>query len=462
MKHEIKRTIILFAVLSTLSPAAVGKEIRPEKRRLSLDDAMAMGLASSPALHSSLMAVEESRAARLEVSAARLPSIKLGAGYTRLSEVPPFIVTLPFSINGIDSFTVSPNYFNNYTIKASLEQPLFTGFRLESAEAAARSLEGSAAKGYDKDKAEQVFRVKSAYWTLVGAEHVLSVVEEMKRQVGEHLKDVRAFYEQGLLTRNEVLKAEVRFSDIELSEVEADNAAARARVALNSLIGLPLETGVETTTAPESVSMSVDFDRISRAAEAEGAPAETTWAEALDRNPEIGEVRFRIKAAEAGLKEARSGLLPQVYLTANYYYLDPNPRYMPSRDEFKGTWDAGISVSLDIWNWGRTRQRVSGARARLERARDAERLAEDRIELEITNSRLAIIASRAKSSTAEKTAVMAGENLRVARERFKQGVALNSEVLDAETELFQARLSETQAAVELAVALASYEKAMGR
>jgi outer membrane protein TolC len=55
----------------------------------------------------------------------------------------------------------------------------------------------------------------------------------------------------------------------------------------------------------------------------------------------------------------------------------------------------------------------------------------------------------------------AEENLRVTNERFKEGVALNSEVLEAETALLQARTGHTQALVDLELAKAGLAKAVG-
>jgi outer membrane protein len=465
MKQGIKLAAfsILTGAMLALSSAAGPRETGgiAGKRLLSLDEALNTGLSFSPGLHASEMSIEASRARTKELAATRLPAVKLGAGYTRLSEVPPFEINLPFSINGVSSFTVSPYYFNNYSLKASLQQPLFTGFKLESAQASARFMEDSAARTYGKDRSDYVYRIKSSYWNLVRARRAAAVVAEAKRQVEEHLKDVRSFFDQGLLTRNDVLKAEVRLANIELQEVEEANAEAMAEAALNSLIGLALGTSLEPTTPPEAAAADIDWDKVIGSGAAAGTPA-LVADEDLSGQPEVGAFRFRIKAGEAGLKTARSGYFPQIYLTANYYYMRPNPRYMPNRDRFDDTWDVGVTMSFDLWNWGQTKQQVKQARAALAQARDAARLSEDRVRLEITDSRLAVAAARSRLAAAEKTVGLTDENLRTIRERFKEGVALNTDVLDAETEYLQAGLARTQAAADLAVALAAYEKAMGR
>ena len=68
---------------------------------------------------------------------------------------------------------------------------------------------------------------------------------------------------------------------------------------------------------------------------------------------------------------------------------------------------------------------------------------------------------REKVRVAGQAVGQAEENLRVTRERFKQGVALSADVLDAEVALLQAKLGRTQAAIDLVLAQARLEKALG-
>jgi outer membrane protein len=440
------RKIFAVAVILILPLAA-----RAQKRPLSLEEAIAAGLEASPGLHASRMKVESTAAKSREIEAGRLPSLKFGGGYTRLSEVPPFEVTLPISPNPI---VVSQNYFNNFNLRLGVQQPLFTGFRLQAGAESARMLEKSAGQDLEKDRAEFIFAVKNAYWGLARAREFEKVIDETIRQVQEHLKDVRAFFDQGLLTKNEVLRAELELSNAEIMRLDARNAAEVALTSLDSLIGVPLDTDVDLTTSAESQA-----SRLPAAADGAG---ESMVAIALANRPELKSADFRIRATELGVKAARAGLYPQVFLSGNYYYLRPNPRFMPALDKLKGTWDVGISVSFDIWNWGQTKSQTDQAKAHLAQVRDARKLLEDQALLEVTQSRLTRALADEKVRVAGQAVGQAEENLRVTRERFKQGVALNTEVLDADLALLRARLNRTQAAIDLVLAQARLEKALGR
>jgi outer membrane protein TolC len=440
LKKYFAVAIVIFLPLTALA----------QKRPLSLEEAIAYGLEASPGLHGSRMRVESMAAKSREIGAGRLPSLKLGAGYTRLSEVPPFEVSLPIFPNPI---VVSQYYFNNFSLRLSLQQPLFTGFRLQAGVESAQFLEKSADQDFEKDRAEFIFAVKSAYWGLARAREFEKISDENIRQIGEHLKDVRAFFEQGLLTNNEVLRVELELSNAEILGIDARNAAEVALTALNSLIGWPLETDVDLTTSADS--------QASRLPAAEDSGEEFPIDTALSNRPELKSAEFRIKASEFTLKAVRAGYYPQVFLSGNYYYLRPNPRILPALDKFKGTWDLAISVFFDLWNWGQTRSQTEQAQAQLAQARDARKLLEDQAVLDVTQSRLGLARAREKVRVTGQAIVQAEENLRISREKFKQGVALNADVLDAEVALLQAQMNRTQAAIDLVLAQTKLEKALG-
>ncbi len=439
-----KRFAAIAVVLAL--PLAAGAQSRP----LSLEEALAAGIEKSPGLHASRLELEAASARSREIAAGRLPSLKLGGGYTRLSEVPDFQVSLPISPTPI---VVSQSYFNNFNLRLGIQQPLFTGFRLQAGEGSARLLEAAAGQDLEKSRAELAFAVKSAYWGLARAREFELVIDENVRQVAGHLKDVRAFFDQGLATRNDVLRAELELSNAEILRIDARNAAEIALTALASLIGLTPGSDVDLTTTVES--------RASRLPAGAGEGGADPIERALTRRPEIRSAELRIKASRMGVKAARSGFFPQVYLSGNYYYLRPNPRILPSLDRFKGTWDLSVSVSFDVWNWGQTKRQAEQAEARLGQAREARKALEDQAVLEVTQCRLSLARAGEKVRVAGQAVGQAEENLRVTRERFRQGIALSVDVLDAEMALLQAKLGRTQAAIDQVLAQARLEKALG-
>jgi len=103
--------------------------------KLSVQDAVSIGLENSKTLKISNAKITIAQQKVMEINANRYPSLKFISGYTRLSDVPAFTFTLPFP--GSQPVTIAPVVLDNYVMKLSAAQPVFTGFRLQSQEQAA-------------------------------------------------------------------------------------------------------------------------------------------------------------------------------------------------------------------------------------------------------------------------------------------------------------------------------------
>jgi outer membrane protein TolC len=419
-----------------------------ETLEITIEQAIAFGLENSKSLHSSLMKVEYSDAKSSETNTLLYPSLKFGGSYTRLSEVPSFQIG-PFGQLMPEKVTVSQAVFDNYNMRLTLQQPLFTGLRLiNSSKAASYSAEASG-QDYQKDKTDLIYNVTNAYWSLFKANEFKKVVDENVEQVKAHLKDVQNFFNQGIVTKNEVLKVEVQLSNVQVLQIDAQNNVQLATIGLNSLIGLPLETKLDLSSKAEQTDKQ--YDNVN-----------TLVQKAIDNRPDIKSMELRVKAGEAGVSIARAGWFPQIYLVGNYIYARPNQRIFPTQDKFKDTWDVSISASLDIWNWGTTIYQTDEAQAQLAQAKDGLGLLKDGITLEVTQCYLNFNQSKERIAVAEKGVGQAEENYRITDEKFKAGLALNSDLLDAEAALMQVKFNYIQSLVDFELANARLLKALGQ
>ncbi len=426
---------------------------------LTIEQAVSLGLENSKALHSSLMKVQYADAKEREANSLLLPILKAGGSYTRLSDVPPFQATIPKGAFGNvpslgllptedRNFSISPTVLNNYNFRLTLQQPLFTGFRLQSNSKLAEYTAKSTEQDYQKDKTELIYNIKSAYWTLFKAMEFEKVINENVVQVEAHLKDVQNFFKQGLVTKNEVLKVEVQLSNVKVLQIDARNNVLLTTINLNSLIGLPLETKIElTSTFNTQIAIYDDVNVLIR--------------KAIDNRSDVSAIEMRIKAAETGVAVAQSSWYPQIFLTGNYIYARPNQRILPTIDKFKDTWDVSISASLDIWNWGTTIHQTDQAKAMLAQAQDGLNQIKDGITLEVNQSYLNFNQSKERIKVAEAGVTQAEENYRITNDRFKSGLVLNSDLLDAEASLLQAKFNLIQSQIDLEIADARLKKAIG-
>lgn len=435
----MKTIAVLVSALSVL----LFQEGLSQPRVLTIEESIRTGLENSKMFHSSQMKSEYAEAKASEMQAMLFPSLRVQASFQRLSEVPEFKIPFP----GIP--TIFPYIANTYVARATFQQPLFTGWRLQGAADNARYQAEAARSDLTRDKAELIYGIKVAYWSVFRAYEIKRLAEESVGQVASHVKDVENMERQGLATMNDVLKAKVQLANSKILQSDAANNVRLATIAFNSMIGLPLETeisiGSPLTPAAQEFPELPDLVR-----------------DALVRRPDVGSMESRLKAADAAVTAASGGWFPQIYLTGNYYYSRPNQRIIPLVDRFDDTWDVGVSLQFDLWNNLSTLHQTSQAKAQYEQTRDALGTLKDGITLEVTQSYLSFRQEKERIQLSEMSVRQANENYRMAAAKFKVGLLTSSELLDAEVNLLQAKLMLTQALVDHELAGAKVEKVIGR
>jgi outer membrane protein len=438
---------VLFLLL-VLAAAGTGKSF-PESRKL--QDCIELGLKNSKALRGAQLRVQALEAAYGEARAARLPSLALGARYNRLSPLAAGSITLP----SIGAISLYPAIEDTFALTASLQQPVWSGLRIRSAIAQAKAARDESALTFRQQREELLYQIQTAFWELAKAGEALKVIRENIARVNAHLKEIQDFYGQGLVTYNEVLRGGMQLADITLRELEAGNTQALLQARLAILIGLPADSEITPEFRLEEEA----------GAEGGGTPAGASAAgdalAAAQRRPEVGAARQRLAAAEAAVTAARAGWYPSVFLTGGYQYALPNPRQFPPAGEFTGTWDLGIAASLDVGRWPAVANRSRQALAQAGQAREALGLLQDSITLEVIQARLAVSKNAERIRVARQLVAQAEENRKILNEKYNNGLALASELLDAELARLEGDLQLAQARIDLEIARAALARALG-
>lgn len=437
---SIKIKLMLFVALGLFAVFPVNAQ---DKNKMTVEECIKTGLENSNFLHSSKMNMKYAEAKSSEVNTFRLPTLSFGASYTRLSDVDPFILNTPFG-----TFNVSPSILNNYNFKVTLQQPLFTGFKLESNSKIAEYSFEASKEDFNSDKNDLIYNIKNAYWGLFQANQIKTVTEENVAQVRAHLTNVQNLFKEGLATKNDVLKVQVQLGEAQLRLIDAKNAVRITNINLDNILGISLSTEIEPVNNIESNVK--DINQLG-----------SLLDKAYSKRPELKSMDYKVQASETGITAAKADWWPQLYLTGNYYYSRPNQRIQPAQDKFNSTWDVSVSMSFNLWNWGATSDRTDEAEARFEQAKDGYKILKDRVTLEVTQNYLNINKSKEKMTVAEQSVSQAEENYRVTDEKFKNGLALNSDLLDAEVALLQAKTNYIQSVVDYELALAQLKKSIG-
>jgi outer membrane protein TolC len=411
---------------------------------LTLDEAMALAVATSHRIGEGRARQDAATAAVDGRAAATMPIVSVMAGYTRTNHIVPFGLP-PEHPTAI----IYPDVPDNWRARLDMQWPVYTFGRFESMERAARSEAAASAKDVGTFTADVRRDAARAFWALVTAIESMRVVEDALALIEAHLRDVKNMRDVGLLAPNDVLSVEARRSREHVRLIEARNMRDVAEADLRRV------TGVDPATA-------ITIDAVLEGPPAQLKPYADLLADARANRTERQALQARVDAIGERRNAAAAGLKPFLAVGAGFDYAKPNPRIFPRTDEWHTSWDVGVNVTWPLWDGGRVKADVAEASASQRAV--VERLAEfdSTLGFEVQQRRLEFEAAHESIRAASDEVTAASEARRVVAERFKAGLVTNTEVLDAQQALLVAQFDRTRALATARLAEARLDRALGR
>jgi outer membrane protein TolC len=435
-----------FAIfVSVVVAGFLPREVNAQELRLSLAEAQERAVAASHRLAEARARAGTAEAAVAVREAADRPIVGLGAGYTRTNHV------IEFAFPGPDGAprVLYPDAPDNYRTRLDLQWPIYDGGRTDALERAARAEAMAAAADVAAAQADLRLEVARAFWAVVTARAAAAVLDRSLSRAQANVNDVRGRLNAGLVPPNEVASAEAQESRQRMLLIETLNQAGQSSAELARLLGEDVLLRIEPAADLElEAAVSVSLQGL--------------VADARRTRDERRGLEHRIAAAEEQVAAAEGSRRPAIAITGGFDYARPNPRIFPRADRWDDSWDAGVSATWALWDGGRADAEAAQARTVVEAAR--QRLAEfdSVVALDVRQRLLDIDSGRAALAAADDAVRAAAEARRVVAERYRAGVAIQTDILDADVALLQAELDRTRAIASVRFAEARLTRALGR
>ncbi|MEW9899101.1 TolC family protein [Chitinivorax sp. PXF-14] len=412
----------------------------PSVQAETLDQAWAEALASSQVLKSS---AQQQRAAAATLSAAqgaRWPSLSVESAYTRLNEAPAVSASLPLPAPLPHELTLPISDERFHTRAATVTLPLFTSGRIHYGIEAARA--GVAMSDAESQRTAQDVKlaVTEAYFNVLRARQLREVARHLVDGMQRHRHDVEQFYRQGLVAKADLLTIDVALADARQKQIQADNAVDLSAAAYNRSLQRPL-------------GQTVALDDTQLAADARSLDELTALAQRT--RPELAQLEQARSALSAQARMTRGEDGPQVALIGGYQHLE-NP-YL-KQDSFRSL---SIGVKWNVFDGGVVRHRAAALDAKAEALQAQQDDARSWIALDVRQAYNNQREAQARLELATSTVAQAEEALRVARDRYANSLAPQSEVLDAETREANAQSNYHNARYDLQLAVVRIRRAVG-
>ncbi|MEI6207554.1 MAG: TolC family protein [Desulfuromonadales bacterium] len=420
--HRVSIALAMLLVLSGPARAAT----------LTLPECLQKARENNPVVKSAVWDTEIARENVRLTSAAFFPRVDAQAGYTMQLE-PQAVI-----ISGHTAETQEPDFA---FAGLSASYTIYDFGRRDSRKQQAGALANASASSLEAKQSDVALQVIETYFSVLETGKLIIAATEDVALVEEHRRVARVLYEEGVVTRNDILQAEVRLAAARQKLLALRNRRENVWLLLNFLIG----------NSPE---FRADLDENTVMSGA-GEQQPDTSSNVTDRH-EIQALRHGIEAREFEVKESRDIFHPELYTRLALDYAQNDK----VREQVILSATLGIKVNLFDGYASSTAREV--AIKNRSKSQDALRLAEEQARLEVNTAKNDVAVSRERIGVAEAAIRQSEENLRINRERYRERVGTATEVLDAQTLVTQTITDYHQAFYDHQTAGARLKRALGQ
>lgn len=344
----------------------------------------------------------------------------------------------------MDFLSVAPEQI--FTGGFVLRQPIFLGTKIVQANKIAGSLSNIAHEEVILKQADVIGKVDTAYWRVISVQEKVQLAKAYKALLDKLANDLENIYQEGIITRNELLRVQVKQNEVALSLVKAENGLQLSRMALAQLLGMD-EANLVLSSAV--ISEQELIPRLELLAEQKG-----------DQRVEIAMLNDKLKSTQALKAMVKSQFLPNVFLTAGYVWATPNI-YKGSQHNFGGDWAIGIGVRVPLFTWGDRIYQTRMAEQKVQQAKLELAEAQELIALQIKRDQFQYSEALKKIELTKLSVQQAAENLRVVQNTLDEGMKSTKDILEAQAMWERASSDNIDARIEAATALSELEKSTG-
>ncbi|MBS1759594.1 MAG: TolC family protein [Bacteroidetes bacterium] len=423
---NFKISFLFFSLL-----LAESKSFAQETKKITLDDAISMSINNSKQLKLSQAKIEEATAKVQQAIEQKLPNMSISGSYLRLGNAQIDIKTNPNNNGGGGNNGNSggaPKVSQALYGLANVSLPIYAGGKIKYGIESAKYLAEALKLDAQGNKDDVIQNTMEAFANLFKAHTAVLLMQENLHAANQRINDFGNLEKNGLLPRNDLLKAQLQASNIELSLLDAENNVQMANVNMNLMLGLPVSTQlVLDTTGIEKRD--------------DGSRQLNDYLQLASKNRmDLASLSIRKKAAETGIQAAKAEKLPSLQLTGGYIAAD-----IPKLLTITNAVNVGIGVSYNLSSLWKTKSKVQQAESVAKQMMINESILDDNITLQVNKAYLTLMSSRKKIEVTNAAVAQANENYRIVKNKFDNSLATATDLLDADAAQLQAKLSYTLA-----------------
>jgi outer membrane protein TolC len=400
-------------------------------RKISLGEAIDLSIKNSKPLRAAHARIDQAAANTTVSKQNQLPDFKISGSYLRLTQPN---IDLQYKSNSGGS-AAAPIVVNQAAYgTANLSLPVFSGFKIQYGIRSSEFLEKAAVLDADQDKEAVIMNTIDAFTNLYKARANLRVIEENLAQSRSRDADFANLEKNGLLARNDKLKALLQTANIELTKADVENNLKLAMVNMNIMLGLPEETVIIPDSAslvePGDIKGLQDYEQL-----------------ALQNRKDMQAISYRKKASEVGIQTAKADYYPSLALTGGYIVAD-----IPGFITITNAVTFGVGLSYNVSSLWKTNAHVTGAKAKLAEVQANEEDLYDQVRMQVNQAYEELLTANKKIQVSQVAIDQGIENYKIVKNKYDNSLLTVTDLLDANALMLQSQISLELAKADAIVA----------
>lgn len=432
-----------YFILLLFVASYAGDGYAQQAQKITMQSAVALGIENSTQLMTSNAKLKEAQAKLIEARDHFLPDVGVSGTYMRIN-TPNVSMNEDNSGGGSGSpLSALSNLHSLALLQVTASEPIFNGFKIRNTKNMSEYLEQAANYDVATTKSKVALNTLKAVYQYYELLETRKVVEENLKQAKQRVGEFANLEKNGLLPRNDRLRAELQANTIELGLTEVNNNLQLAEYNLIILLGFAEDSKLELDTTGMFEVIAID-----------------TWQASLDKGlqnrNELKSVALQAKASSMNYNIAKADRLPSLGLSAGYVNA-----YIPNLLTVTNALNAGLSLKYSITGAIHSSHKMKEAKARMDQVDAAQKEVENGVRMEIKKKFLEYQHKQDKLEINSRAIEQAQENFTIAENKYKNGLLLLSDYLEANSLLLLSKINYATTRSEVMVAYYELQESVG-
>jgi outer membrane protein TolC len=326
-----------------------------------------------------------------------------------------------------------PHYGSSYAVQAT--QLIFKGGLVNKSIEMASLREQLSELDLEKNKQDVKLLVISNYLDVYKTLNQQEVFQNNKKLAQERLKNIQKFYQQGMVTRNEVIRGELAIKNLDQGILTLSNNKKILNYNLNIALGLPSDTEIVPTESIENKESGIGMDYY--------------MSLAHDSNPLLKSAQKNSAIADKNIEIIKTDNMPTIAGFGGYTLQRPITTRNPVLDMYSGGWQTGVSLSYNIDTLYKTKEKVKLGELQKNQADDVITLTEQNIDMGVNAAYTKYQEAIQQADILNDSKRLAEENYKITEAKYLNQLAVQAEMIDAQNQKLQSELDYANAEINV-------------